>query len=153
LAGHETVFMNDNRELFFIDTNILVYAHDLSAGEKHDRARELIQTLWDTGIGCLSIQVLQEFFVTVTRKVARPIKSENAARVIKDLATWNLHQPNANDVLGAIELQGHHQVSFWDAMILWSASQMGCSKLYSEDLNSAQIYKGVLVVNPFNDER
>jgi len=145
--------MNDNRELFFIDTNILVYAHDLSAGEKHDRARELIQTLWDTGIGCLSIQVLQEFFVTVTRKVARPIKSENAARVIKDLATWNLHQPNANDVLGAIELQGHHQVSFWDAMILWSASQMGCSKLYSEDLNSAQIYMGVLVVNPFNDER
>ena len=145
--------MNDNRELFFIDTNILVYAHDLSAGEKHDRSRELIQTLWDTGIGCLSIQVLQEFFVTVTRKVARPIKTEDAARVIKDLATWNLHQPNANDVLGAIGLQEHHQLSFWDAMILWSASQMGCSKLYSEDLSSDQIYEGVLVVNPFIDER
>ena len=145
--------MNDNRELFFIDTNILVYAHDLSAGEKHDRARELIQTLWDTGIGCISIQVLQEFFVTVTRKVARPVKSEDAARVIKDLATWNLHQPNANDVLGAIGLKEHHQVSFWDAMILWSASQMGCSKLYSEDLSSDQIYESVLIVNPFIDER
>jgi predicted nucleic acid-binding protein len=145
--------MNDNRELFFIDTNILIYAHDLSAGEKHDRARELIQMLWGTGIGCLSIQVLQEFFVTVTRKVARPIKTEDAARVIKDLATWNLHQPNANDVLGAIGLQEYHQVSFWDAMILWSASQMGCSKLYSEDLSADQIYEDVLVVNPFIDEQ
>jgi predicted nucleic acid-binding protein len=145
--------MNGNRELFFVDTNILVYAHDLSAGEKHDRARELIQTLWDTGLGCISIQVLQEFFVTVTRKVAHPIKTEDAARVIKDLATWNLHQPNANDVLGAIELQRHHQVSFWDAMILWSASQMKCSRLYSEDLSSDQMYEGVLVVNPFQDER
>lgn len=145
--------MSSNRDLFFIDTNILVYAHDLSAGEKHDRARELIQTLWDTGFGCLSIQVLQEFYVTVTRKVARPVRSEDAARVIKDLATWNLHQPNANDVLGAIRLQQHHQVSFWDAMILWSASQLGCSKLYSEDLSSDQIYEGSLVVNPFSDEQ
>ena len=145
--------MNGNRELVFVDTNIVVYAHDISAGVKHDRARELIQTLWDTGIGCLSIQVLQEFFVTTTRKVAHPIETEDAARVIKDLATWNLHQPNANDVLGAIELQGHHQISFWDAMILWSASQMGCSKLYSEDLSSGQIYEGVSVVNPFIHER
>ncbi|MCJ7566523.1 MAG: PIN domain-containing protein [Anaerolineales bacterium] len=144
--------MNGNRELFFVDTNIIVYAHDLSAGAKHDRARELMQTLWDTGIGCISIQVLQEFFVAVTRKVARPIKTVDAARVIKDLATWNLHQPNANDVLGAIELQRYHQASFWDAMILWSASQMGCSKLYSEDLSSDQIYESVLVVNPFLDK-
>jgi len=144
--------MSGNRELLFVDTNILIYAHDLSAGTKHDRAGELIQTLWETGVGCISIQVLQEFFVTATMKVTTPMNVDDAVKAIRYLATWNLHQPNAIDVLGAIALHNQLQVSFWDAMIILSASQMGCTKLFSEDLSSGQVYEGVLVVNPFLDQ-
>ena len=71
--------------LEFVDTNILVYAHDRSAGKKHEAARELVKRLWETRQGCLSVQVLQEFYVTVTRKVAQPIKPEEAAELIRDL--------------------------------------------------------------------
>lgn len=139
--------MNDNRK--FVDTNVLVYAHDLTAGDKHDLARTLLEELWDTRQGCLSVQVLQEFFVTTTRKIPKPLDPSAAAQIIGDLASWHVHSPAAPDVLAAIDIQQQAGTSFWDAMILRSAQELGCPVLYSEDLNAGQTYAGIQVTNPF----
>ncbi|NPV73211.1 MAG: PIN domain-containing protein [Pelotomaculum sp.] len=141
--------MSDNNGWQFVDTNILIYAHDTSAGDKHVRAKNLVGELWDSGRGCLSIQVLQEFYVTVVQKLPRPIKPEMAAAIIADLSQWRLHIPDADDVLEAIEIHRRNGLSFWDAMIICSAKKMGCSVLFTEDLNSGQLYEGVRVQNPF----
>jgi predicted nucleic acid-binding protein len=141
--------MSEHRTLQFVDTNVLIYAHDVSAGQKRVRARELLREFWQSGEGCLSIQVLQEFYVNVTRKVARPLESHLAAQIIADLAVWTLHSPGVEDVLDAIRLQDRHSISFWDAMILTSAIQLGCQTIWSEDLNPGQIYGPVTVLSPF----
>ncbi len=133
----------------FVDTNVLVYAHDVSAGEKHDRAKTLLNELWDSRRGRVSVQVLQEFFVTVTRKVPKPLDVSAAAQVIRDLSRWRVHSPGADDVLAAIDVHASMGISFWDAMIVRSASQLGCDVLYSEDLNPGQDYGAVRVRNPF----
>ncbi|HLV58554.1 MAG TPA: PIN domain-containing protein [Natronosporangium sp.] len=137
-----------NGELLFVDTNILLYAYDSSAGAKHDRARALIADLWGSGAGCLSVQVLQEFVVNVTRKVPRPLDVDTVSTIVSDLSRWRVHRPGPQDVLEAIELHRHHGVSFRDAKILRSASALGCTTLYSEDLNDGQRYDGVRVRNP-----
>jgi predicted nucleic acid-binding protein len=133
----------------FVDTNILVYAHDLSAGRKNTTARNLIQELWENRTGCLSIQVLQEFFVTVTQKVPQPMEIEPAKSILQDLSYWKIHEPKANDVIQAVNIQARHRVSFWDAMILQSAIQLECSLIWSEDFNPGQVYNNLKVVNPF----
>ena len=133
----------------FVDTNILVYAHDATAGDKRDRARSLLEALWKSREGCLSVQVLQEFFVAVTRKVPKPLDTESAAGIIADLSRWHVHAPGSDDVLSAIDIHRREQVSFWDAMIIRSASQLECQVLYSEDLNPRQQYGSVRVRNPF----
>jgi len=133
----------------FVDTNILIYAHDRSAGTKHERARALLTELWESGDGCLSIQVLQEFYVNITRKVARPLPPDTARQIIADLGHWTVHSPTVDDVLNAIALQERHGLSFWDAMIVASAMQLGCLVLWSEDLNDGQEYDGARIVNPF----
>jgi predicted nucleic acid-binding protein len=141
--------MSGNSARQFIDTNVLVYAHDVSVGAKHARAQNLLEELWVSHNGCLSIQVLQEFYVTVTRKVARPLPIAEAAQIITDLSVWKIHAPQAEDVLGAIEIQQRYGIAFWDAMVVRSASRLGCQTLWSEDLNSSRAYEGVTVVNPF----
>jgi predicted nucleic acid-binding protein len=141
--------MSEPRFLQFVDTNILIYAHDISAGQKHSRARELIRDLWQSAEGCLSVQVLQEFYVNVTQKVAKPLPAETAAQIIADLSVWEVHCPKTEDVLGAIRLQKRYQLSFWDAMIVASALQLGCQVLWSEDLNAGQVYDQVEVQSPF----
>jgi predicted nucleic acid-binding protein len=133
----------------FVDTNVLVYAYDETAGAKRDTARTLLERLWETRRGCVSVQVLQELFVTLTRKVPAPLATATATRVVEDVAEWKIHAPDARDVLAAIRFHGRHRISFWDAMIVQSATQLGCDVLYSEDLNAGQRYDGVLVVDPF----
>jgi predicted nucleic acid-binding protein len=147
--GREKNSMSDDSAYQFLDTNVLVYAHDKSAGEKHEQAKTLIQELWNSGTGCLSIQVLQEFHVTITQKVAQPLSVESAARIIEDLAFWKVYAPQAKDVLRAIDLQQRYKLSFWDAMIVWSATQLACSIIWSEDLNPGQVYEGAQLLNPF----
>lgn len=141
--------MTGDSELHFVDTNILVYALDVSEGERHERAREVIDHLWDSGQGCLSIQVLQEFFVTVTRKRTQPVSSVIAEQFVRAVSQWAVHAPSADDVLDAIAIHRRYDISFWDAMIINSASKLGCQTVYSEDLNHGQLYGGVRVVNPF----
>jgi predicted nucleic acid-binding protein len=133
----------------FVDTNVLVYAHDNSGGIKRERAMALIERLWESGGGCLSLQVLQEFYVKVTHKVAQPVDSHKAAEIIAALAAWTVHSPDVDDMLAAIELQQKHQLSFWDAMILNSAKDLGCETVWSEDLNPGQQFNGLTIANPF----
>jgi predicted nucleic acid-binding protein len=133
----------------FIDANILVYAFDSSAGSKHTIARQLLERLWESGTGCLSVQVLQEFYVTVTRKVAQPLPADEATDRIREFAAWKVFAPTAADVVGAIALHREAQISFWDAMIVRAAAESECDVLWTEDLSDGQQLKGVLVRDPF----
>jgi predicted nucleic acid-binding protein len=141
--------MRAERILQFVDCNILIYAYDVTAGAKHEQARTLVARLWESRDGCLSIQVLQEFYVTVTRKVARPLAADVAADVVADLAAWRVHAPMVEDVKQAIAIHRRYAISFWDAMIVRSAAQLGCAALWSEDLDAGQVYEGVRANNPF----
>lgn len=137
--------------VYFLDTNILVYAYDRSAGQKHELAAQLMEACWENENGCLSIQVLQEFFVTVTRKIAKPLDYQTARQIVADLAQWRLHAPNASDLLQAIDLQQSHQLGFWDAQVIQSATSLGCKQVLSEDLNHGQMFGEVQVINPFKE--
>ncbi len=138
---------------YFIDTNILVYAFDHSAGRKHEIASQLVRECWENGCGCLSIQVLQEFYVTVTRTIANPIDPLTTRQIISDLAEWRMQSPDASDVLQAIDFQQHYRLSFWDAMILQSAVRLGCTQILTEDMNHGQSFGPVRVTNPFIEAR
>ncbi len=133
----------------FLDTNILLYAFDTSAVEKRPRALDVIREVWRVGNGCVSVQVLQEFYVNATRKLQHPLSVDTARRIVASLSRWEVHTPDADGVLSAIDLHGRAQLSFWDAMVVTSAHAMGCELLYSEDLNAGQSIGGVTVVNPF----
>jgi len=140
---------DEPQPLQFIDSNILVYAFDNSAGRKWEIARSVLQACWQNQTGCISIQVLQEFYVTVTRKIAHPLDLPTARQIVSDLSYWNVAIPNADDVLEAIDLQQEHQLSFWDAMILQSAIRCQCPSLLSEDLSHGHTYRRVRIFNPF----
>jgi predicted nucleic acid-binding protein len=127
----------------------LVYADDISAGDKHTRSRELIERLWEDGLGCLTVQVLQEFYVNVTEKVAKPLPSDVAAQIVSDLSAWQVHRPRVEDVLEAIRVQRRYRMSSWDAIIVVSAVALDCATLWSEDLNPGHVYDGVRVASPF----
>jgi predicted nucleic acid-binding protein len=133
----------------FVDANVLVYAFDSSAGRKQPVARQLLERLWQSSTGCISVQVLQEFFVIVTRKVAKPLPVEEAAARIRELAAWRVFAPTADDVLAAIGLQTQSGIAFWDAMIVLAAAESGCDVLWTEDLNDGQQIRGVRIRNPF----
>jgi len=135
--------------LQFVDTNILVYAHDLSAGKKREIAAKPLEDLWYSRKGCLSIQVLQEFFVVVTSKTASPLPRSLAREIVEKYYVWPVHSPRVSDVLRAIDIQERHHISFWDALIVSSACDLGCEVIWSEDLRDGQVYEGVTVRNPF----
>jgi predicted nucleic acid-binding protein len=135
----------------FVDSNILVYSFDLQSGEKSRKARELLDELWKQRVGCLSIQVLQEFFVSVTARLSVPLSVPEAARRVASFSEWTLHRPDKSDLGAAIELHQELRISFWDAMIIQSARRLGCRVLWTDDLNNGQAYAGVIVRNPFVD--
>lgn len=143
--------MSDENARHFIDTNILVYAYDKSAGTKHEQAESILQSLWEARNGCLSIQVLQEFYVTATQKIIQPLSTAQASQIVMDLGVWHIHKPDVEDVLGAIQVQKRFILSFWDAMIVRSANRLECQVLWSEDLNAGQVYQKVRVQNPFEE--
>ncbi|MDO8673573.1 MAG: PIN domain-containing protein [Dehalococcoidia bacterium] len=133
----------------FCDTNILVYAYDLSAGEKRTTAKQLVERLWDSGLGAVSLQVLQEFFTTLIRKASPPASPIEARGIVEDLSTWRVYEPARVDLFAAIDASMEWRISFWDAMILVAARRSGAKILWSEDLNDGQEYGGVIVRNPF----
>lgn len=133
----------------FVDTNILVYAHDRSAGTKHRRAQALIEQLWNSGRGVLSTQVLQELCVNLRRKVRHPMPVAELRQLLRDYSTWEVIANGPASVVEALEIEERYKISFWDALILHAADFAGASLLYSEDLNVGQVYRGIRVVNPF----
>ncbi|MFD4422476.1 PIN domain-containing protein [Agromyces sp. NPDC058484] len=135
----------------FVDTNVLLYAYDVTAGERHHRARELVGRLGRERAGVLSVQVLQEFYVSATRKIAEPLSPERARERVRALSRWRLHAPTGADVIAASEIAEQSQLSFWDAMIVRSAMEMNCAVLWTEDLNHGQRVSGVELRDPFRD--
>jgi predicted nucleic acid-binding protein len=132
----------------FFDTNILVYADDKAAPAKQRRALDLVAEHRRAGTGVVSLQVLQEYFVTITRKLQ--VDARVARRKVELLAEFDVTAPDVADILAAIDLHRLHGFSFWDALVLRSAKQAGCSVLLSEDFQEQREVDGVRVINPFN---
>ncbi|MGH7268818.1 MAG: PIN domain-containing protein, partial [Polyangiaceae bacterium] len=105
----------------FIDTNVLIYAHDVDAGEKHTVAAGLVEDLWSSKLGALSVQVLQEFYVNVTRKIRSPLPKKAAREVVKTYSAWHVEPVGAEDVVRASAVEERHKISFWDALIIVAA--------------------------------
>jgi len=133
---------------YFVDTNILIYAHDRAAGKKHERARQLVEHLWTTGQGALSTQVLQELCVNLRRRLAHPLPSAEIRKLIEDYLSWEIVINTPQSILAALEIEARYKVSYWDALILQAAESCGAAVLYSEDLAHRQRYGAVEVVNP-----
>lgn len=136
-------------DVVFVDSNVLIYAHDADAGSKRDRAVEKLRLLWESGAGRLSVQVLQEFYVNVTKKLATPVSRSTAREVISSYGAWVLEPTTPETVTRAIDISAMAQIMFWDALIVASAEQVQASQIYSEDLNAGQTIAGVTIVNPF----
>jgi predicted nucleic acid-binding protein len=134
----------------FVDTNVLVYAYNNSLTDKQAKARALLDGLWRSEKGGLSIQVLQEFFTVVTRKIPFPLPLDTATQILSDYGSWSCHTPEVNDLLKAISIQRKYGISFWDALIIQSAYQLDCRIIWSEDLNNGQLYEGITALNPFS---
>lgn len=133
----------------FVDSNVLVYAHDRGAGPKHEKAKELIKQLWSERRGILSTQVLQELYVNVRRKASIPLTTEEARELIWDYFAWEVVVNDGDSVLRAIDVSTRYQLSFWDGLIVDAANVARVEILYSEDINHGQVYGGVEVRNPF----
>ena len=133
---------------YFVDTNILIYAHDSSAGVKHDRARQLIAQLWSTGEGVLSTQVLQELCVNLRRKLARPLPLDEIRQLVQDYLSWEIVVNTPQSVIQALDIEVRYKISYWDALVLQAAESCGAAIIYSEDLGAGQHYGAVRVVNP-----
>lgn len=136
----------------FVDSNVLVYANDATPGSKQDQARRRVADLWRAGTAVISVQVLQETYVTITRKLAHPVSPDAARRVVSTYGAWPTHQPDLGLVLDASEVAERNRISFWDAMIVVSARAMGAQILLTEDLRHGQVIEGVRVVAPFLED-
>ena len=134
----------------FLDTNIIIYAYDSSAGEKHKTANGILAEAWDSGNGVLSTQVLQEFFVSATKRIQKPLPVNIAKEIVNDLMSWNIVVNDGESVLKAIDLHQRYHHSFWDSMIIQAAIKSNAVFLLSEDLSDGQIIKGVTIRNPFS---
>jgi predicted nucleic acid-binding protein len=133
----------------FVDTNILVYAHDQTAGLKHQRAQLLTRNLWNSMDGVLSTQVLQELYVSLRRRLRSPLPTSEVERILLDYFEWEVMVNDRASLVRAIELETRYQISFWDGLMLQAAERSGAGTVYTEDLNHGQRYAGVKVVNPF----
>jgi predicted nucleic acid-binding protein len=133
----------------FVDTNILIYAHNRSAGAKHQRAAALIEHLWLSGDGVLSTQVLQEFCINVRRKLPRPLSMDDTARVLQQYLHWQIVVNTPASVIEAMVLESRYAVSFWNALILSAAQAAGVKTMYSEDFSHGQLYGSIRSINPF----
>ena len=136
---------------YFVDTNILMYAHDAAAGEKHARAKALVEELWETRSGVVSTQVLQELAVNLRRKAKKPLDAKAVRDVVSDYLAWQVIVNGGESILEAIDFEARYQISFWDALVVQAAQASGAEVLYSEDLSDGQKYGSVRVINPFLD--
>jgi predicted nucleic acid-binding protein len=142
-------FMNGKA---FVDTNVLIYAHNLDAGAKHEIANAVLRELWSERTGVLSMQVLQEFYVNVTRKIAAPLSKKAARLVVENYAIWCVETRPA-EISAAFRIEDEARIGFWDALIVSSAIKSGASRILSEDLSAGQRIAGIVIENPFASAR
>ena len=134
----------------FFDTNVLVYLFDADSPVKKSRARDALRRAHEAGVVVISTQVLQEFFVTVTRKLERPLPAGDAEAALRTLMELSVVQIDPELILAAAVSSRRHRISFWDALILAAASAAGCGEVLSEDLQHGQRFGGVRVTNPLH---
>ncbi len=132
----------------FVDTNVLIYAHDVDAKSKHATAKNILRELWSERTGVLSMQVLQEFYVNVTRKIRSPLPKESARLVVSSYSIWCMETTPA-ELSVAFRIENESQIGFWDALIVAAAVKSGAARLLSEDLNPGQKIAGLRIENPF----
>ena len=135
----------------FVDTNVLIYAHDVDAGRKHEIAKDLLRTLWADRAGILSTQVLQEFYVNATRKIRKPLTKPEARSVVDTYASWCVEGIVTGDIVAAFQLEDQARIGFWDALTVAVAARGGARRIASEDLNDGQSIAGILIHNPFEE--
>ena len=133
----------------FVDTNILLYARDLSEPKKQPVAEALMRQLWQSRTGRLSVQVLNEYFVNVTQKLKPGLTREEAWSDVEALTEWEPQVLNSNSLASAFKISGRYGLSWWDSLIVSAAVAADCDEILSEDLSSGQLYEGIRVVNPF----
>lgn len=137
--------MNENDSIF-VDTNILVYAHDKNAGEKHKTAKKMIETLWNKRIPpSISVQVLQELYVNV---IKGGLSDKESNGLIEDYLNWDVIDNDSSLLLEGIKEKSRWKISFWDGLIIAAARQAKASIIWSEDLSASQNYGGIVVLNP-----
>src|SRR5712692_1169217 len=132
----------------FVDTNVLIDAHDVDAKAKHETAKSVLRKLWSQRAGVLSLQVLQEFYVNVTRKIASPLPKDVARLVVNTYALWCVETTPA-EIATAFRIEDESRIGFWDALIVASAAKCGAVRILSEDLNAEQTIAGIRIENPF----
>jgi predicted nucleic acid-binding protein len=135
-------------DIVFVDTNVLIYAHDRDATGKRRNAAKALEKLWDDRTGRVSVQVLQEFYVTVTKKLGTPLARAAAREIIRTYTPWVQAPTTPETVIRATELSELAQLSFWDGLIVASAEQVGATSIFSEDLNTGQVVAGIRIVSP-----
>lgn len=133
----------------FVDTNILLYARDASEPRKQPVAEACLQELWQARTGCVSVQVLNEFFVNATQKLDPGLTRHEAWEDVEALAAWNPLPLDMTLISRGFALQERYSLSYWDALIVAAAEAGGCAEILSEDLADGALYAGIRVRNPF----
>jgi predicted nucleic acid-binding protein len=133
----------------FVDTNLLLYAYDRDAGEKHQKARKAVGELWENNGGVLSAQVLEEFYVNVTRKIPKPLTKKQGLELISQYLSWDTVSIHGGMVAEAAQLEERAKISFWDALIVVSAQRSGARLLLTEDFQAGRKFGELAVKNPF----
>lgn len=133
----------------FVDTNVLVYAHDASESQKHPVARAIVEGLWASRSGTLSTQVLQEFYVVATRKLPEPMARSEAREIVALYSSWQLVRVDVEMILDATRLDESAGLAFWDALIIEAARRAGATRILSEDLQAGRAFDDIVVENPF----
>src|SRR6266566_1248578 len=132
----------------FVDANVLIYGHDVDSKSKHATAKNILRELWTERTGVLSMQVLQEFYVNVTRKIRSPLPKDSARLVVTSYSIWCMETTPA-ELSVAFRIEDESRIGFWDALIVAAAVKSGATRLLSEDLNPGQKIAGLRIENPF----
>ncbi len=135
--------------MIFLDTNILVYAYDLDEKLKHQIAKDILTDCWNNRSGTLSTQVIQEFYVTLTRKLPKKLPVHEIREIIREFMSWPIYQITSVDIVKASELEEKYGYTFWDSLIITAAQNTDAAILYSEDMQDGQQLDNLRIINPF----
>jgi len=135
--------------MIFLDTNILVYAYDLDEKSKRQTAKDILTDCWNNRSGVISTQVLQEFYVTLTRKLSSKLPASEARDVVSDFLSWSIYQIAATDIGEASETEDQYGYTFWDSLVITAARNARAEVLYSEDMQDGQQLGDLKIINPF----